>query len=576
MEWRKVLSRAVLASAVIAFVIFALVLRGVPEWLGWARDLGLLVLLVASGLFLSLLFSRTDESFDADDRLQSLGGIGVAMLIGGAMFFGSGVFGAGHHGTRDDSRAGRADCTADEKSGCPRHQVLAWRVQFVPGNEACNLRLRFAGSTSTAGVPQPICDADLSIRAVVKAQRECPSLHMKFGRVALPMTKRAKVTDGAFGNIDVCEVSLPASEVKAIEGIAGEHDPIPEGWRNGVQPPRFVVIGDSGCRHDDEQNCDTKWPMRTVAEAARDAARDQNARAIVIHVGDFLYVKADDWETWRRYFFDPAKSLLEAAPWIIARGNHERCGANEGSGGFNYFFGHGPTMTCAAEDELGKTYALDITPKLRLIVAETAVSFTKVGVNPNTSRTPNPPCAANSSDVRSCERIGSVLHNVRALSQQKAELVRENWLITHAPVFGMDWGDDHAGKIPESTALLLNAWRAAPVREVRVIISGDRHRFQVVPAQHGNPLQSSVGTGGVNLDPLPYESTTAGPVEARFTAKQTRGVTEDAGWKGCSYRGFGYLIAEPDAQKDRFRFVGAAVDDIDKKFRPKVVCDGSM
>ncbi len=33
----------------------------------------------------------------------------------------------------------------------------------------------------------------------------------------------------------------------------------------------------------------------------------------------------DRWLTWKAEVFDPARSLLEAAPWVFARGNHEDC-----------------------------------------------------------------------------------------------------------------------------------------------------------------------------------------------------------------------------------------------------------
>jgi hypothetical protein len=65
-----------------------------------------------------------------------------------------------------------------------------------------------------------------------------------------------------------------------------------------------------------------------------------------LHVGDFHYRKnpcidssaecgtspfSDNWATWREEFFEPAKPLLLAAPWVIMRGNQEGC-ARAGAG----------------------------------------------------------------------------------------------------------------------------------------------------------------------------------------------------------------------------------------------------
>ena len=61
---------------------------------------------------------------------------------------------------------------------------------------------------------------------------------------------------------------------------------------------------------------------------------------LVIHVGDYLYRESpcpkndhgcagspydDSWFTWKADFFVPAAPLLQVAPWIMVRGNHEIC-----------------------------------------------------------------------------------------------------------------------------------------------------------------------------------------------------------------------------------------------------------
>jgi hypothetical protein len=85
------------------------------------------------------------------------------------------------------------------------------------------------------------------------------------------------------------------------------------------------------------QPCDdlAQWPFARVAAAAAAKAPD-----LVIHTGDYHYrespcppamqgCEGSPWgygfDAWNADFFAPARPLLAAAPWIVARGNHETC-----------------------------------------------------------------------------------------------------------------------------------------------------------------------------------------------------------------------------------------------------------
>ncbi len=108
-------------------------------------------------------------------------------------------------------------------------------------------------------------------------------------------------------------------------------------WNNA--PQRILVIGDTGCRvtHYQWQGCNDAdaWPFARVVESG--IARHVD---LVVHVGDYHYREkpcpdarpeckgtpwGDNWETWEAEFFGPARSLLESAFWVMARGNHEDC-----------------------------------------------------------------------------------------------------------------------------------------------------------------------------------------------------------------------------------------------------------
>ena len=102
---------------------------------------------------------------------------------------------------------------------------------------------------------------------------------------------------------------------------------------------RIVVIGDTGCRLKGAftQDCNdpVKWRFAVVARLATARRPD-----LVIHVGDYHYratpcpdaqpgcagsPHGDNWDSWAADFFTPAKPLLQKAPWIVVRGNHENC-----------------------------------------------------------------------------------------------------------------------------------------------------------------------------------------------------------------------------------------------------------
>jgi hypothetical protein len=110
---------------------------------------------------------------------------------------------------------------------------------------------------------------------------------------------------------------------------------------------KIVVVGDTGCRLKGSENfyqdCndESKWPLATLMASA--ALKNPD---LVIHVGDLHYrespcpdslpgCKGSPWgygfDVWKADFFVPAKPLLEKAPWLYVRGNHESC-ARAGQG----------------------------------------------------------------------------------------------------------------------------------------------------------------------------------------------------------------------------------------------------
>jgi|tagenome__1003787_1003787.scaffolds.fasta_scaffold20888156_2 hypothetical protein len=163
-------------------------------------------------------------------------------------------------------------------------------------------------------------------RAIYSDATDCPSI--KADDKDQPMN--ARMGDNTAFPVLVCEFLVPAG-TKKLE-LRGKKLPLPPDTLESV-----AVIGDTGCRigadsdndSDDSQDCDkvSDWPFSQLA-----ASVAKRKPQVLVHVGDYIYREVapygDNWNTWMLDFFKPAKPLLEAAPWIATRGNHEICCRN--------------------------------------------------------------------------------------------------------------------------------------------------------------------------------------------------------------------------------------------------------
>jgi hypothetical protein len=204
-------------------------------------------------------------------------------------------------------------------------------------------------------------DSTLSARAVVTTDK-CPVLETNNG--SFPMSPRAPA-DADFPFL-ICEAKLPHSKLRALTKaeVLGQAFKIPK-----KEIKRVVIFGDTGCRLMDGkkgrpgayQACNdaNDWPLKTLTEAAAALQPD-----LVIHVGDYHYREAPcppnnvgckgspyglGWNVWSEDFFKPAKKLLETAPWIFTRGNHEAC-ARAGEG-WNKLLAARSSPTCVESED---------------------------------------------------------------------------------------------------------------------------------------------------------------------------------------------------------------------------------
>ena len=191
-------------------------------------------------------------------------------------------------------------------------------------------------------VYQVIGENQLIVRAIT-AEQECPTITWNDGkkeqlkrRVDRQTVALRKPSDGKASDfpITTCEISWPTGVTKASI-LQQTLYPL----KHEIE--KIVILGDTGCRLKDADNayqdCNDpkRWPFKKMIESAAKFQPD-----LVVHVGDIHYrespcpasqegCKNSPWgygfDTWKADFFDPAKTLLDIAPWAYVRGNHESC-----------------------------------------------------------------------------------------------------------------------------------------------------------------------------------------------------------------------------------------------------------
>ncbi|HEY8876222.1 MAG TPA: metallophosphoesterase, partial [Roseateles sp.] len=197
---------------------------------------------------------------------------------------------------------------------------------------------------------QAVAGPAWAVRALT-GEASCPTLRWPGGSAAMaergapgdqpppPGNKEPERKPTSF-TLRACEAPWPAGVASVDVGGLTLQAP-------AAEVRRIVVIGDTGCRlkasDRDFQGCNdaSDWPFPRVLALALRLKPD-----LVVHVGDYHYRESpcpagmaicagSPWgygdDTWQADFFQPAKALLAAAPWVFVRGNHEAC-ARAGQG----------------------------------------------------------------------------------------------------------------------------------------------------------------------------------------------------------------------------------------------------
>jgi hypothetical protein len=348
----------------------------------------------------------------------------------------------------------------------------------------------------------------------------CPAIEIENVAVsrAYPMQVRSDRQTGF--EVLVCEATLPQGARSA--SIAGIRLPLPP-----QELKKIAVIGDTGCRikcNDkgkcDVQNCKNpdKWPFAKVAAKVAQERPD-----VVIHVGDYHYREApcpadeqkkcggspwgDNWPAWNADFFAPAAPLLDVAPWVMVRGNHEDC-QRAGWGWFR-FLDLGPVPPTCNEDPEPQGVVL---PGLQLLVLNTSAADD--------------------------EPAGFYTQAYGALNQLAAASDAPSWLLSHHPLWA--FVQDKGQLVPVTDELQQDSGNHLDAK-VGLVLAGHIHLFEALAFAPSPPRAPSVvaGMSGTKLD-KPITEPLVGQKIANTTVS-TASTTDE----------FAYAIFEPQEKGER-------------------------
>ena len=344
---------------------------------------------------------------------------------------------------------------------------------------------------------------DLQVRVVVPSDvAACPVV------VADGKTIEARQRGAADGDfpITMCSATVPL-ETRELT-VGGNSVP--------TLPPtvnRIVVFGDTGCRidKDEVQDCDDKkqWPFPVVAKDAAGRKPD-----LVIHVGDYYYRETacpagnkgckdsphgDNWAAWNADFFEPAAPLLEAAPWVMARGNHELC-ERGGKGWTRLLDPRADMPECADNSPPYRVQA----GGLNLMVFD----------------------SADADDTKPDPKKVAVY--AAQFAQLLANAPAHSWLVTHRPVWALGHGKDAGQSINQT---LEAAIKGHVPPGLDMAMTGHVHDFMSFSFGPQRPSQLVVGVGGDRMDNVP-----GGLVGATIDGMKTT--------KGFALEQFGFFMME--------------------------------
>jgi hypothetical protein len=314
-----------------------------------------------------------------------------------------------------------------------------------------------------------------------------------------------------------------------------------------AHPKRILVIGDTGCRmagaykpatNSNEQNCHdpAKFPLAYLASVEATFQPD-----LIVHVGDYFYrdtgcnsfyrdtgcnsfagapgcgdptnanyeTWGDTFDSWNADLLFPAKPLLQAAPWVMIRGNHESCGRGA-RGWFALLDPHPYSFRNVACQKTAKYPAPSTNPMAAIYNGDFTPSYL-VPVN-NIDLIAFDSSFANdfAVDANAAANYDIDLTNAVAAIGNGATAI----YVTHKPTFGLVSGavtggnTSTAGNATEQAVFnggtyAASAFRNGVPESIGLFLSGHIHQMQYLDLSDYRKFapQLIVGVGGDLLDP---------------------------------------------------------------------------
>ena len=384
----------------------------------------------------------------------------------------------------------------------------------------------------------------------------------------MPLRKTASKPDASKpSEFPVLTCEAPLSSGTKVASIAGHTLPLPK-----ATVEKIIVVGDSGCRLKASDNyfqpCNDgeKWAFRSMVETAAKFKPD-----LVLHVGDYQYRENPcpeghpecagspwgyGWDTWQADFFTPAQALLNAAPWVFVRGNHETC-PRAGQGWWRFL---DPRPLQAGRDcnvdqnDLIGDYSAPYAVPLGTIAGQSAQIIVF-----DSSKAPN-------KAISKEDAARQIYVDQMKTVNQLAEHADFNLFTNHHPILGLAAEKKRSGGLdvkPGNGALQDVLQEVNPTRlfspKIQVAISGHIHLFEALTFSNDYPTQFVSGNGGSSLDtamktPL-EEGATPYPAAqlAHFSNSNDVGFMtmerEQNHWKAQAWNKDGKLITECQMQE---------------------------
>ncbi len=404
--------------------------------------------------------------------------------------------------------------------------INAPRLSSLLGMAGTFVMLLSGCSSLSSGAPIPPAAAFVVLgpegdawARVITTAASCPALDvdgsaliMQVRLAAGTMPQRSTASDPADSKASAfpvltCELKIPPGAKSAR--IGAQALPLPK-----AEPRRIIVYGDSGCRMKKAENawqaCSDPdyWPFEKISDLAASMHPD-----LVIHVGDYHYrenacapdfkgcqnsVWGYGWDAWDADFFQPATKLLAAAPWVVARGNHEEC-RRAGQGWYRFLdprpYDEDRGCNYPSRDgiaDYSAPYAVPLGVGKQLIVFDTA----KAG---NAALDPNNP-----KDAHAFQEYQKAFREVARLAARpgvSSLFLSHHPLLAFGPAHKADAVDGGSGSMLSVAKTLTPRYLPAGVD---FAIHGHIHLLEMLNFSTDHPATMVAGVGGDNLEaPLP-------------------------------------------------------------------------